>query len=110
MRVGIPKYPQPEGTATIHHPQGDIKKISIDNDRPEISDFNEDYLSNGFIEIQRWEAGVTENGSSGGPLFNTDKKLIGMLTGGVATCANPVRDYFSRFDLSWDSGIITTSN
>lgn len=92
----------PASTTTIHHPQGDIKKIAIDKDSPVISDFNSSYTENGFLKILQWEEGVTEIGSSGGPLFNDDKNIIGTLTGGVATCKNPVKDYFERFSLSWD--------
>ena len=92
----------PDSTATIHHPQGDIKKISFDDDSPEFDDFNSNYIPNAFIKVLRWDAGVTEAGSSGGALFNTDKNVIGTLTGGLATCSNPVKDYFERFELSWD--------
>jgi len=91
-----------DSSATIHHPLGDIKKIAFDEDTPEFSDFNSKYTKNGFLKIQRWEEGVTEVGSSGGPLFNKEKHIIGTLTGGVATCSNPVLDYFQRFSLSWD--------
>ncbi|MFW5756851.1 MAG: T9SS type A sorting domain-containing protein [Tangfeifania sp.] len=92
----------PDSTVSIHHPQGDIKKIALDKDKPVISDFLEGYTPEGFLKIERWDAGVTENGSSGGPLFDSDQKLIGTLTGGTATCSNPVRDYFSRFELAWE--------
>lgn len=92
----------PDSTASIHHPQGDIKKIAFDYDPPDISDFNANYKKNGFLKITKWDAGVTEAGSSGGPLFNTNKEIIGTLTGGVADCADPVRDYFERLALSWD--------
>lgn len=92
----------PVSTVSIHHPQGDIKKIAFDYDSPGISDFNSHYIKNAFLKIDRWDFGVTEVGSSGGPLFNNDKNLIGTLTGGVATCSNPVRDYFERLSLSWN--------
>jgi len=92
----------PDSTACLHHPQGDIKKIAFDEDSPSFSDFNSKYTKNGFLKIQRWEEGVTEVGSSGGPLFNMDMNIIGTLTGGVATCSNPILDYFQRFSLSWD--------
>ena len=92
----------PDSTVSIHHPQGDIKKIAIDRDEPVISDFISGYTPSGFLKINRWDIGVTENGSSGGPLFNPDQKLIGTLTGGAATCSNPVRDYFSRFEIAWE--------
>ncbi len=97
-RTGTP----PDSSTSIHHPQGDIKKFAYDGDPAVFSDFNSNYTKNGFIKILRWEGGVTENGSSGGPLFNPDQNLIGTLTGGVATCSNPVKDYFSRFDMAWD--------
>lgn len=93
----------PDSTITIHHPQGDVKKVSLDADPPEISNFQSGYLDNGFFKILRWDGGVTEAGSSGGPLFNASKNVIGTLTGGVATCSNPVRDYFEMFSLSWDN-------
>lgn len=91
-----------DSSVSIHHPQGDVKKMAFDENTPEISDFNSKYTKNGFLKIQRWEEGVTEVGSSGGPLFNVNKNIIGTLTGGVATCSNPVLDYFQRFSLSWD--------
>ena len=91
-----------DSTVSIHHPQGDIKKIAIDNHSPLLSDFNSSYIDNGFIKILRWDAGVTEAGSSGGPLFNNKKNIIGTLTGGAATCSNPVNDFFARFEMAWD--------
>lgn len=92
----------PDSTVCIHHPQGDIKKIAMDNNPPTISNFNSNYIDDAFLKISRWEKGVTEAGSSGAPLFNNNKKIIGTLTGGVATCLDPVRDYFERLALAWD--------
>jgi hypothetical protein len=91
-----------DSSVAIHHPQGDIKKIARDNDSPLISDFINGYTKRGFLKILRWDSGVTEVGSSGGPLFNSSKQIIGTLTGGLASCSNPVKDYFERFSLSWD--------
>ena len=98
----------PVSTASIHHPQGDIKKISIDSNAPVISSFGEpnsidkDYIAKGFFRINKWEFGTTEQGSSGGALFDTDKNVIGTLTGGEATCKSPVYDYYQRFANAWD--------
>lgn len=93
----------PDSSASIHHPQGHLKKIAIDKNKPEFSNYNTHYTKNGFIKILEWDYGVTESGSSGGALFNSnDKNLIGTLTGGLATCSNPVKDYFARFDMAWD--------
>lgn len=94
----------PDSSVSIHHPLGDIKKIAKDDDRAVISDFpgGDEYTPKGFMKIERWDVGVTENGSSGGPLFDPEQRLIGTLTGGAATCSNPVRDYFSRFGMAWE--------
>ncbi|SHE98350.1 Por secretion system C-terminal sorting domain-containing protein [Mariniphaga anaerophila] len=91
-----------DSTTSIHHPQGDIKKISYDYESPVRSSFESEYTPNGFLKIRRWDGGVTEGGSSGGPLFNKEKNVIGTLTGGQATCSNPVNDYYARFDLAWE--------
>lgn len=94
----------PDSVAVIHHPLGDIKKIALDYDSPVISSFGNDpdFMVNGFWRTLRWDYGTTEAGSSGAPYFNQDHRLIGSLTGGVATCSNPVNDYFERLDRSWD--------
>jgi lysyl endopeptidase len=92
----------PDSAKSIHHPQGDIKKISSDSDPPVITSFSSDYTRFGFLKVLRWDAGVTEQGSSGGPLFNPAGNVIGTLTGGSATCHNPVNDYYSRFDMAWN--------
>ncbi len=96
-----------DSSLSIHHPYGDIKKIAIENDPLSISNFTRknpraEYIKQAFWEVSRWDAGVTEIGSSGGALFNTKEQLIGTLTGGSALCGNPINDYFSRFDLQWD--------
>ncbi len=94
----------PSSSISIHHPLGDIKKISIDNDPAITAKFNTSYLSNGFWKILRWDYGVTEEGSSGGPLLDQNKQLIGSLTGGSASCPPglPTNDYFEKFALAWD--------
>ncbi len=92
----------PSSSLSIHHPLGDIKKVSIDKDAALTSKFNSSYLAKGFWNILRWDNGVTENGSSGGPLFDQNKQLIGTLTGGAATCSLPTNDYFEKFALAWD--------
>ncbi len=90
--------------ACIQHSQGDIKKISIDNDSPVVSSFGMDgYTRNGFWKINRWEYGATEVGASGGPLFNSREQVVGNLVGGTSRCNFPFNDYFSRFDMAWDN-------
>jgi len=97
---------------SIHHPQGDVKKISLDND-PLTAEYqnpiplNLSWLTNesvpqAFWRVYAWEIGTTENGSSGSPLFNQNKLIVGNLTGGEANCDKPVNDYFSKFHMGWD--------
>jgi len=92
----------PSSSMSIHHPLGDIKKVAIDNDIAATGTFNSKYRGSSFWRILKWDSGVTENGSSGGPLFDQNKQLIGTLTGGSATCANRIDDYFAKFALAWD--------
>lgn len=92
----------PLNTVCIHHPLGDIKKVSIDRDAAITANFTSSYRPNSFWNVRRWEAGVTEQGSSGGPLFDQNKQLVGTLTGGSATCTVPANDYFEKFALAWD--------
>jgi len=92
----------PLSTVSIHHPQGDVKKLAHDAESPITTSFGPGYSNNGFLKITRWNEGVTEAGSSGGALFDANKNLVGTLTGGDAVCNNPVNDYFSRFELAWE--------
>jgi hypothetical protein len=95
-------------TTTIHHPSGDVKKISLDNDPPQISMHDPDYLDDeglkpySYWRILEWDEGTTEGGSSGSPLFNENQLVIGTLTAGLATCSYLKDDYYTRLDLAWD--------
>ena len=92
----------PDSSASIHHPSGDVKKITIDRHKALVKTYSQDYVDNGFWYIGSWEEGTTEGGSSGAALINHKKRLIGSLTGGAATCESPYRDYFARLDLAWN--------
>ncbi|HKJ41423.1 MAG TPA: T9SS type A sorting domain-containing protein [Sunxiuqinia sp.] len=92
----------PDSSVCIHHPLGDIKKIAIDRHSPKIKTYSVDYMQNDFFLIGNWEVGTTEGGSSGAPLINQNKHLVGSLTGGAATCDLPVDDYFERFHNAWN--------
>ena len=96
------KNQAPSSSMTIHHPLGDIKKVASDKDIAVTARYNTSYLANGCWRILRWDYGVTESGSSGGPLFDQNKLLIGTLTGGSATCSSPTNDYFEKFALAWN--------
>lgn len=93
----------------IHHPSGDIKKICRENQAPthQTTSFNGNPNAK-MWRIADWDQGVTEPGSSGSPLFNQNKKLIGVLSGGAAACNgtndNNQYDIYGRFGISWDDG------
>ena len=82
----------PANTVTIHHPRGEPKKISFDNDPPARQGID--------WHVLQWDLGVTEPGSSGSPLFDPAGRFIGQLWGGAATCSFPFDDFYRRFDLS----------
>lgn len=92
----------PQNSYSIHHPWGDVKKISLDNDPATTDDFGEGFDYNTHWLIGDWEVGTTEQGSSGGPLFNQNYYLVGTLTGGDANCVNSVNDYYQKLYHSWE--------
>ncbi len=91
----------------IHHPDGDVKKISTYTTNLGTGTFPGSTL-NGFWRVAwaqtvtNW--GVTQGGSSGSPLFSSNKRIIGTLTGGNSSCSNQLngRDLFGKFHLHWD--------
>lgn len=95
----------------IHHPSGDLMKIS--------NDFNSLISVPWFTGASNhWRAifneGIVQHGSSGSPLFDQNHNVIGQLHGdqnnqcdiGDNTCfcsQLPIGEY-GRFDISWDGG------
>jgi len=52
-----------------------------------------------------WSDGITATGSSGSPLFNINKQIIGFLTGGFSFCSDPDEpDYYGKFSKAFSSG------
>ena len=93
------------GVSNIHHPSGDVKKITRDSHSPLTGTFlphTGDYAQNGFWHIEHWEQGVTEGGSSGSGLFDSGGRLIGTLTGGNSYCSRPYDDYFAKMNMAWN--------
>ncbi len=89
------------GGAGIHHPSGDIKKISTYTQTPISSSWGS---ASGSHWTFRWADGVTEGGSSGSPMFNSSGLIVGDLTGGSSTCTNLLGyDYYGKFSYSWAS-------
>ena len=107
----------------IHHPKGDIKKISTygsipisviahNNPNP-----NGNFWSVVWIETLNGRHGVTEGCSSGSPLINSNRKIIGQLFGGRSQCGDDITigantwgknqpDRFGKFSVSWNANSI----
>ncbi|SPE59073.1 putative Lysyl endopeptidase [Verrucomicrobia bacterium] len=115
-----------ESVAIIHHPglpPGDYTRISFGH---EVGTGNLDALTGGggpqdnvnnAWQVQ-WFSGVTEDGSSGSPLFDANQQIIGQLYGGTSDCTNQTgTDLFGRFDVTYnnihqyiDPGSVTNTN
>ncbi len=91
----------PTSVTSIHHPSGDIKKITKSYDGATTGDYGEGYNEFAHWWIDEWDEGTTEGGSSGSPLFDQNGKLIGDLTGGDASCSYNYNDYYQQFYRSW---------
>ncbi len=86
----------------VHHPGGDWKKISFVKS---ISAPTSGSYGNRFYVVS-WmtnpNKGVTEQGSSGSPLFNANSLIIGTLTGGSSYCYYPAgTDVYGRLSYHW---------
>ena len=93
---------QAKRSVCIHHPQGDVKKISKDDDPPVTGNYGAGFDHNSHWLITSWELATTEGGSSGSPIFDEQHRVTGDLTGGEATCSNSVNDYFAKLYMSWN--------
>lgn len=93
----------PTSTVCIHHPDGDIKKISFDDNPAAISQGMGSSEPQATWTIQWDRNTTTEPGSSGSPLFDQNHRIIGQLWGGGASCSNlNSPDYYGRLANSWN--------
>ncbi|MDR1203790.1 MAG: T9SS type A sorting domain-containing protein [Tannerellaceae bacterium] len=95
----------------IHHPEGDYKKISTFTGRAtSISWLDEN--DNEGAENAHWNVifaetangvSVTAGGSSGSPLFNQNKLIVGTLSGGNSSCDEPKGlNLYGKLSYHWD--------
>lgn len=87
----------PTSATGIHHPNVDEKRISFENDPLSLS-------GSTHLQVNDWDLGTTEPGSSGSPLFDQDKRIVGQLTGGSAACGNNGYDIYGWVNVSWNGG------
>lgn len=95
----------PNNVGGLHHPDGDYMKVSLDSDQP--STYNTYWWS-----VDGWDNGTTEPISSGSPLFNEDRRVVGQLTGQKhrgddprqAPCEFNKESTYGKLSLSWEGG------
>ncbi len=96
----------PESCIGVHHPSTDEKRISFEND-PLIEGIglaNQPSDNGDHLIVPDWDIGTTEPGSSGSPIFNAEKRVVGQLHGGGAACGNDLYDTYGWMFTSWEGG------
>lgn len=102
---------------SIHHPSGDIKKISTYTSNLSTTTYQgqgETGATNAYWRVN-WSSttnghGVTEGGSSGSPIFDNNGLIIGTLSGGSSYCDQPNwPDLYGKFSYHWESNGATNA-
>jgi len=101
----------------IHHPSGDIKKISTYtttltsatwNGSGSVGAYNAHWITS--MSSTTNGHGVSEGGSSGSPLFNSSGRVLGTLTGGNSSCSYTSGvELFGKFSYHWQSNGSTSA-
>ncbi|MBW8809240.1 MAG: hypothetical protein JF591_10495 [Lysobacter sp.] len=98
----------PAATVGIHHPSGDEKAISFNNNAVTSTAYGSNTVNAAanHWRVDMWEDGTTEGGSSGSCLWDaSSKRCVGQLHGGAASCsATTSPDWYGKFSASWTGG------
>lgn len=105
--AGWDRESSPQLAVSIHHPEGLRKKISFEDDEPVSYEYTIGWDNNVTSPVNsHWEvifeSGMTGSGSSGSPLFNENRRIIGQLHGG-----GDYDSYYGKIDYSWNNSIST---
>jgi hypothetical protein len=95
----------PQHGMTPSHPQGDIRKMALDDDPA---------VNLGERWLNTFDHGTVEGGSSGAPLFDASRRVVGHLRGAwsvdLNACSGPGGDdnaatiVFPKLSYIWDAG------
>lgn len=90
----------------IHHPNGGNKKVAQENDALVFGSFTNigyNMEPNSHWAVRSWDMGATEGGSSGSPLLDKNKRIVGTLTGGESMCLHPHGiDLYASLHKAWN--------
>lgn len=97
----------------LHHPAGDMLKISKGEmlGQTSCSNTGDNQFgctgNMGNFYMVAWSSGTTQGGSSGSALFSTDgRHVLGTLYGGSASCSSTsALDIYGRFDVSYSQAL-----
>ena len=99
----------PASAVSIHHPQGEEKRISRESDATFFDlypDPSAPVDPDSHIQVPDWDEGTTEGGSSGSPLFDeSTRRVVGQLHGGLAACGNDQPDWYGAMWRSFELGL-----
>lgn len=105
--------------AGLHHPRGDLQKISLGSvngygacrttDASGNFSCSQATQSSGEFLNVRNSLGITEGGSSGSALFQSigaSRYVVGQLYGGNSSCSDVAgSNYYGRFDVAYNAGL-----
>lgn len=92
----------PTSGTGIHHPSGDIMKISFDYDQLTETAYGSSVGQNYWRN--QIDNGTFEPGSSGSPLLDQNKRVVGQLRGGYPYCGSSAIFWHGCIHRSWDGG------
>lgn len=98
VEPGSPEMP----VYAVHHPQADVKKITITEKKIKSVGWPTDENGNSEEGNDHWKVQATtgfkaEHGSSGGPLFNSLHRVIGQCHGGIDQTCDSEKSLWQTF-------------
>lgn len=102
----------PDNVGCLHFPKiprqdnaSYFMKVNFDDEQPTT-------YQTYWWSVDSWDVGSTGKGSSGSPLYNEDRRIVGQLTGQKHRVDDPLQQMchpykesiYGKFSLSWDGG------